>query len=118
MQALAALGMDRGELLQASRMTPYGMLSWKITVRPDGQRLMNGTLPTLIEWGDVHPATGMAASGITLESLTACQPDTQALRAAYAAIGLQGVAVSQGLPNLIATLQTPRGLVTLESRSI
>lgn len=118
MQALAALGMDRGELLQASRMTPHGMLTWKITVRPDGQRLMNGTLPTLIEWGDVHPATSMAASGITLESLTAYQPDTQALRAAYAAIGLQGVAVSQGLPNLIATLQTPRGLVTLESKGI
>jgi len=31
---------------------------------------------------------------------------------------LQGVAVNQGLPNLIATLQTPRGLVTLESLGI
>ena len=117
-QALASLDIDRGELLAASRMTANGMLSWKITVRPDGQRLMQGTLPTLIEWGDVHPTTSMAASGITLESLTARQPDPQALRAAYAAIGLQGVAVSQGLPNLIATLQTPRGLVTLASLGI
>jgi hypothetical protein len=60
----------------------------------------------------------MAASGITLQSLTASQPDTQALRAAYAAIGLQGVAVSQGLANLMATLQTPRGWVTLESQGV
>lgn len=116
--ALAAWGLDRGELLEASRMTPHGMLSWKITVRPDGQRLMNGTLPTLIEWGAVHPSTSMAASGITLQSLTASQPDTRALSTAYEAMGLQGVAVGQGLPNLTATLQTPRGLVTLESRGI
>ena len=116
MQALAALGIDRGELLEASRMTPHGVLSWKITVRADGQRLMNGTLPTLIEWGDVHPSSNMTDSGITLQSLTASQPDAQALRAAYAAIGLQGVTVSQGPANLTATLQTSRGLVTLESR--
>jgi hypothetical protein len=115
-QALAAMGIDRGELLKASRMTPQGLLSWQITVRADGQRLMNGALPTLIEWGDVHPSSSLAASGITLQSLTASQPDTQALIAAYAAIGLQGVTVAQGPANLIATLQTPRGLVTLESR--
>lgn len=118
MQALATLGIDRGELLEASRMTPQGLLSWKITVRADGQRLMNGTLPTLIEWAGVHPTDNMAASGITLQSLTASQPDAEALRAAYTAIGLQGVAVGQGANNLIATLQTPRGLVTLESKGI
>jgi hypothetical protein len=118
MQALATLGIDRGELLEASRMTPQGLLSWKITVRSDGQRLMNGTLPTLIEWGNVHPTDHMAASGVTLQSLTASQPETHALRAAYTAIGLQGVVVSQGANNLIATLQTPRGLVTLESKGI
>ena len=116
MQALAALSIDRGELLEASRMTPHGTLSWKITVRADGQRLMNGALPTLIEWTGVHPTDNMPASGITLQSLAASQPDTQALQAAYAAIGLQGVTASQGPAKLIASLQTPRGLVTLESR--
>ena len=115
LQALAKLGIDRGELLVASRMTANGLLSWKITVRDDGQRLMHGTLPTLIEWGDVHPTAHMAASGVTLQSLTASQPDTEKICAAYAAIGLLGVDVVQGPPYLIATLQTPRGLVTLES---
>ena len=115
MQALAALSIDRGELLAASRLTPQGLLSWKITVRADGQRLMNGALPTLIEWTGVHPTDNMPASGITLQSLAASQSDAEILQAAYAAIGLQGVTVNQGPAKLIATLQTPRGLVTLES---
>ena len=117
-QSLANLGIDRGELLSASRMTAHGLLSWQITVRTDGQRLMNGTLPTLIEWGNVHPTQHMAASSVTLLSLTASQPDRAQLTAAYSAINLQGVAAAQGPANLIATLQTPRGIVTLESRGL
>lgn len=117
-QALSRLGIDQGELLAASRMTVHGLLAWQITVRNDGQRLMIGSLPTLIEWGDVHPTQNMAASGVTLQSLTASQPNKDEIRAAYAAIGLQGVAVVQGQANLIATLQTPRGIVTLESKGL
>ena len=117
-EALASLGIDRGELLVASRMTTHGLLSWKMTVRGDGQRLMHGTLPTLIEWGNVHPTHHMAASGVTLQSLTASLPDADGLRAAYTAINLQIVAVKKDQPNLIATLHTPRGLVTLESRCL
>ena len=117
-EALASLGIDRGELLAASRMTPQGTLSWKITVRSDGQRLMHGTLPTVIEWGDVHPTHHMSTSGVTLQSLTASLPDAVQLRAAYAAINLQGVAVMKGQPRLIATLHTPRGLVTVDSRGL
>ena len=117
-QSLTKLGLDRGELLSASRMTAQGLLSWKITVRPDGQRLMNGTLPTLIEWGAVHPTQHMAGSSVTLQSLTASQPDIAQLTAAYSAINLQGVSVAQGSAGLIATLQTPRGLVTLQSNGL
>ena len=118
LQALTKLGIERGELISASRATPHGVLSWQITVRHDGQRLMHGTLPTLIEWGGTHPTQHMAASGVTLQSLTATLAHTDELHAAYSAINLQGVAVSQGQSNLVATLQTPLGLVTLESRGI
>ena len=117
-RALARLGLDRGEVLEASRMTPQGLLAWKITVREDGQRLFYGALPTLIQWGEVHPAQAMAPSGVTLQSLHASHPRPDALRACYEALGLSGVGLSQGPPNLIATLQTPRGLVTLESKGI
>ncbi|HYW55843.1 MAG TPA: VOC family protein [Polaromonas sp.] len=116
--ALARIGLDRGEVLPASRMTPQGELSWKITVREDGQRLFFGTLPTLIEWGDIHPERTMPPSGVTLLSLRASHPRADTLREAYAAIGLTGVEVVNGAPNLVATLQTPRGVVTLESGGI
>jgi hypothetical protein len=117
-RALARLGLDRGEVLQASRMTAQGLLDWRITVREDGQRLFFGALPTLIQWGGTHPADGMAPSGITLQSLQAHHPRPDALRACYEALGLTGIEVTPGPPNLVATLQTPRGLVTLESRGI
>ncbi len=117
-QALADLGMDRGELRSASRSAPQGLLSWLITLRHDGQRLMHGTLPTLIEWGDVHPTQHMAASSVTLQSLSASWPDADQLGNAYAAIDLQCVDVVHGEPNLTATLRTPRGLVTLQSSGI
>lgn len=117
-RALAGLGLDRGELLQASRMTAQGLLEWTITVREDGQRLFFGALPTLIQWGEVHPADSMAPSGITLQSLHASHPRPEALRACYDTLGLPDVAATPGPPNLVATLRTPRGLVTLESRGI
>jgi hypothetical protein len=117
-RALARVGLDRGEVLAASRMTPQGLLSWKITVREDGQRLFFGTLPTLIEWGEIHPEKNMPPSGVTLQSLHASHPRADTLLEAYQAIGLSGVEVSSGPPNLLATLQTPLGLVTLESKGI
>ncbi len=116
--ALSQLRLDRGEVLQASRMTPQGLLSWKITVRADGQRLLNGTLPTLIEWGDVHPAQGMAPSGITLAALSVQHPQQALLKASCAAVGLQGVETLDGSPQLMASLQTPRGVVQLGSHGL
>ena len=116
--ALAAQGIDRGPLLEASRMTPNGLLAWKIAVRDDGQRLFNGTLPTLIEWGAVHPTHNMAASGVTLQALAVHHPQAGLLQDAYKAIDLHGVSITQGAPNLVATLHTPKGTVQLHSQGI
>ncbi len=60
---------DRGHLLEASRDTAAGRLEWQITVRDDGQRLFYGALPTLIQWGPVHPTDSMPVSGLALRSL-------------------------------------------------
>ena len=49
--ALKALNIDRGPAVHASRHSRRGLLQWQITVRDDGQRLFNGALPTLIQWG-------------------------------------------------------------------
>ena len=116
--SLATLGIDRGPLLEASRMTPSGLLAWKITVRDDGQRLFNGALPTLIEWGANHPTHSMPDAGITLQALDVCHPQADQLYAAYRAIGLTNVAVTQGTSDLIATLHTPKGVVQLHSHGV
>lgn len=117
-QALQRLGIDRGEPIAASRQTDRGLLQWQITVREDGQRLYDGTLPTLIQWGDTHPAPFMPESGVTLQSLAVTHPRATELQAAYDAIGLQNVRVREGAADLHATLDTPRGRVVLESKGL
>jgi hypothetical protein len=118
LQALKQAGVDRGELLAAQRPTPSGLLSWRISVRADGQRLFYGGLPTLIEWDSAHPADAMSGAGLALQSLQVSHPRPQDLTLAYAATGLQRVAVEHGAPNLKATLATPNGIVTLESGGV
>ena len=121
--ALAVCGIDRGPARLATRRTNKGLLQWQITVRKDGQRLFNGLLPTVIQWGQpddaepmrLHPRNSLPRSGVALRSITATHPELAALQAAYAAMGLQGVALQAGPANLVVTLNTPKGLVTLES---
>lgn len=112
------LGIERGAPVAASRMTQRGLLEWRITLRDDGQRLFAGTLPTLIQWGEVHPASGLPESAVTLQGLSATHPQAAALRGAYEAVALQGIAVRDGAPNLCAVLETPRGRVQLHSEGL
>lgn len=111
--AWRALGIHRGPALTASRPTPNGLLQWQIAVRDDGQRLLGGCLPTLIQWGEVHPAHSLPESGLALRGLKLSHPQNGLLRAALQAIGLHGVAVNNGSAHLIAELGTPLGEKTL-----
>ena len=113
--ALRAQGLDPGPAARAVRTIAGGLLEWQITVREDGRRLFGGALPTLIQWGSVHPTESMAESGVTLQSVTACDRRADALDRAYRSLGLVGVAIALGPANLSAVLQTPRGMVTLDS---
>lgn len=109
---------ERGALIDAARDSAAGRLEWQITVRDDGQRLFYGALPTLIQWGAVHPADAMTDCGVSLTALGALHPRAEVLRDALACLGLGTFEVHQGAPNLQATLQTPRGTVTLESKGL
>ena len=113
--ACQARGWDRGPALAASRMSSQGLLQWRISVRDDGQRLLGGVLPTLIEWGAVHPSAAMPASGLQLQALTVQHPQAQALQAWAAELGLPGVQWREGPVTLQARLSTPRGEVLLGS---
>ena len=114
--AWAAQGLDAGEVLAASRMTPRGLLQWQIAVRADGRRPLDGCAPTLIEWGAVHPAASLPASGVTLLALALRHPWATDLQGALAAIGASGIPVeAAGAPGVHARLETPRGIVDLDS---
>ena len=115
LQAWQQLGINRGEARAASRPTPGGLLQWQISLRPDGQRLFDGCLPTLIEWGPHHPTATMADSGLTLQALTLQHPQAAQLQEACRAIGLQAVVIADGPARLSAQLGTPRGPLTLHS---
>ncbi len=107
-----ARGIDRGAVIAASRPTPQGLLQWQITVRPDGQRLCDGLLPTLIQWGAVHPAASLPDSDVTLVSFELQHPQANVLAPALQAIGLH-TRVRTGPAQLRARLQTPRGLIEI-----
>ncbi|KRC09915.1 hypothetical protein ASE11_21335 [Hydrogenophaga sp. Root209] len=117
--ALQAIGIQRGPVVSASRQTAHGLLKWRISVRDDGQRLFNGVLPTLIQWGSAHPTQHMPPSGITLRQLRLRHAGAAGLRAALQALGLEGMSVMEGHEGpagLTAELDTPAcGRLTLMS---
>jgi catechol 2,3-dioxygenase-like lactoylglutathione lyase family enzyme len=116
-RAVAALdlqGIDRGTIIPVTR----GNLRWKMTVRPDGQRLFDGALPTLIQWEDAHPCDSLPTSGATLGSFSVAHPQADALRSAYDAIGLRHVIVRDGPAHMQADISTPIGPVSVESKGI
>ena len=107
--AIRDAGIDGGRALAASRETPAGWLRWRIAVRDDGAVLCGGAMPTLIEWGEHHPAASMPASGVSLRSLVLRVVPRSALDIAQVTCaGTPG-------PALEAHLQTPRGPITLTS---
>ncbi|MFM7002328.1 MAG: VOC family protein [Limnohabitans sp.] len=124
--ALRTQGIERGQIVHASRKSNKGTLNWQITVREDGERLFNGCLPTLIQWGKpdaseplrLHPRNSLPRSGVTLQSIAISHPSGPKLQAAYEAIGLQGIAIETGPANITASLQTPKGLVQLQSLGV
>lgn len=110
--ALHDAGVDGGRALAASRKTPAGLLRWRIAVRDDGAVSCGGAMPTLIEWGQRHPATSMSASGVVLRSLAL----RGVARPAIAALDLdQATFTDTSGPAIEARLGTQRGPITLTS---
>ena len=121
-----AQGLDIGPVVHAQRQTEKGPLHWQITVRNDGQRLFDGTLPTLIQWGEpdatepmrMHPSTSLPRSGVGLLNVMVSHTATDILTSAYKAVHLNDIGMISGEANISVHLQTPKGLVVLQSRGL
>ena len=104
--AMAAAGVDCGEVMQAER----GALRWRITVRADGRRVLAGAAPALIEWGDAHPTDNLPASGVRLDALSVAAPMLIDM--------LPGGVLADALAPMSAVLTTPNGSVKLAANRL
>ncbi|MEO8524815.1 MAG: VOC family protein [Caldimonas sp.] len=104
---LRAAGHELGTAIAAERMTPRGMLRWRIALRADGRRLASGAVPLLIEWGDVHPCDALPESGVRVEQVTIAGV-SDSLAASLGVSAAPAVAAP-----LVVALATPRGRVEL-----
>jgi len=105
---LRGAGHDPGPIVGAERMTPRGLLRWRITLPVDGRRAAAGALPLWIGWGTEHPSDALPESGVTIESLQVGSdvPQPVAQLADLAAPG-------DAAPPLRVRLSSPRGTVVL-----
>ena len=94
-----------------------GTLEWLIAIPPDGSLAEGGTLPPLIQWIGLHPASALPDLGFRLAGLDLGHPEPERLLAAFAALGLADDVVhvhQAAAPSLSARIVTPqRGAVTI-----
>jgi len=105
-----------GEILSMER----GDYRWRITVPPDGHLPGAGLVPTLIQW-DVpfHPAGRLPESGCRLMKLEGYHPEPAVVRSSLAVLGLASrldvhPCGGEEVPQMVAYIRTPRGLVELD----
>lgn len=116
--AIDRLAATPGYAARVVRPAARGDFRWRFAFTPDGERVAGGVLPHLIQW-DVprHPADGLPDSGVRLSSLLLGVPEPDGASAMLAALAFNSADVLVGqsaTPQLVATLHTPRGVVTLD----
>lgn len=84
--AVDASPVPLGTVLPMSR----GNLEWLITVPEDGGLIMDGIVPTLIQWTrGGHPATHLGSSGCVIVQLQLAHPQPERANALLAALGVE-----------------------------
>ena len=108
----SAAGVHFGPVCSGSRENADGTtLSWKLT--DPYIALMDGLVPFLIAWGDTpHPASSAPLGG-ELIGLRIEHPQSDAVRAALDAVGVQMRVQQSTRKRLVATILTDKGVVEL-----
>ena len=116
--AIERLAATPGYAATVVRSASRGDFRWRFAFTPDGERIDGGVLPHLIQWDvDFHPCDRLPASGVRLSSLLLGAPAPEASGELLARLGFasEGVYVGQSTsPQLVATLHTAHGIVTLD----
>ena len=113
-------GYDPGPVRDGGRKRPDGLdMKWRSSLRPEAKRGEtppgDWLIPFVIEWGaeTPHPSTSNPA-GATLIKLEATHPEPTAIRQMLSALGIE-IEVNAGDEiALIATLESPKGIVQLK----
>jgi hypothetical protein len=110
----AAQSVNLGAVIAGSRKRPDGVvLAWRYT---DPRTILADRLiPYFIDWGSSPHPSATAAKGVGLRSLRAEHPDAERVQQMLKVLDLE-LAVTRGpKAALIATFDSPRGMVQLRS---
>jgi catechol 2,3-dioxygenase-like lactoylglutathione lyase family enzyme len=105
-------GIDLGDPSAGGRLRPDGShLSWTFT-DPWADRA-GGVVPFFIDWGDsAHPASDLVQE-CSFRGLRVEHPEAESVSEWLRALGLDTAVTGGGEPRVVATIETPRGLVEL-----
>jgi hypothetical protein len=116
-QAVSSSKLQHGKIESLQR----GIYQWQITIPEDGEMLMEGIAPTIIQWqGESHPANFLQASGVTLTSIEVFHPNAHKLNTWLKVIGYDEkspatTVAKSNTKRLSATFECPKGTVKFES---
>lgn len=113
-QAVDVCRLSPGNILSMSR----GELSWKMTIPDDGMLLLDGQLPALVQWETpVLPPERLPDQGCSLLQLELHHSQAAGLQEHLNTLNFSGKVKIQACPpgkeHMVATIQTPSGLVSL-----
>ncbi|MCE7995108.1 MAG: VOC family protein [Roseivirga sp.] len=105
-------GFDIGEVKSGSRYKPDGsLLEW--TLSDPNVNLGDGLVPFFIDWGAKGNPTPGLPTGCRLEAFEAVHPEPEKIKSMLTTLGLDLETKTGISAQLIAKLQTPKGLVVL-----
>ena len=105
-------GYDPGPVIAMTRALPEGgELSWRLCLRRPAAG--DGLVPFLIQWAPGPHPSASSPGGCTLTGLTAEHPRPDDVSRMTSAIGVELPLAEAARPALVATIESPHGMVVL-----